>query len=48
MAVKPNLQQLICAKGNLQAYKCSHKIKVVRGTRIKEVSERQLAEEVQV
>ena len=46
MAVKPNLQRLICAKANLQAYRCGHKIKVVRGTRIEEVSNPQLAKEV--
>ena len=47
MAVKPNLQRLICAKANLQAYKVGDRVKLVRGTRVEEVSERQLAEEVE-
>ena len=38
MEVKPNLRRLLCGKACLGAFQGGEKVKVVRGTRIEEVS----------
>lgn len=48
MDIKPNLRRLVMSQVGLQAYENGETMRVVKGTRIKEISEEQLREEIRV
>jgi hypothetical protein len=48
LQLKDNLRNLVMAKAGLEAYKHNDTVKLVRGTRVKEVSEQQLKREIEV
>jgi hypothetical protein len=48
LQVKDNLRHLVMAKAGMEAYKHGDTVKLVRGTKVREVSEQQLKREIEI